>query len=714
MRQQLGDNNIWRMLILYRVIRTCKATTPNAAAFRFVVSFCPACVWAFVVHVGHSIEPLVEQGGERRSNKFLWDRSTAFLYMLGFWGCGLAGSSGQRIYCACARACIVREVFRAGPGLGDVSKAAWLTHARVDRQPFFSLSPLYFPTHIEMVARWAARCAPKLLSCWVAFGGVAAAIVSSIIGLNTCRPSGSCSAEQEPVRTGGRGGNANDVVSRTGPGSAPLGPSVVLVGAVGAGTWAIVGLDLQQLAALAALALVYYLAQSLRASRWLRPRNAGAAPGVLSRGSHRHAADSSEARAAKASSTRACAAAPKLDVRQESRSPVCAPVFRSTDFAAQSLELLAMITPTAESEHVARRLAERAQRAIELIFPEIDVVSFVSGDIASGTAFGVAVPEVDIVASASPHTLVQHLQGRLSKGGLSMARMDARKLQKSAIRVCTDQLVSSGGFKFRRSAFRCQEPKVTLVAPVGLAGCSQRSIPVDFSVNCVSPLYNAALIQECTSIDTRSKDLVLLVRRWAKDRGICHVAKGHLPPYAWTLLTVYYLQVGFDGAPLLPPLQGFRMVSRMVVRHGGGDDGKWVAPAANCAVAQMSVAALFCRFINFYSRGMSWQSEAVSVRLGRRAQTAASSMVPQSEESKRECCLSVEDPFEPERNLGTCVTPLGMTRLREELDRADALLESGCTWTELLEPWAPAGRDEEDGADDADEPSKVVHRDRAS
>merc|ERR1719169_332223 len=135
------------------------------------------------------------------------------------------------------------------------------------------------------------------------------------------------------------------------------------------------------------------------------------------------------------------------------------------------------------------------------------------------------VPEVDLVVSINPDALPGQLQGRLSRtGGASTAQLDARKVQKSAIRACTDKLVSACGFKFRRSAFRGQEPKVTLLAPASL-GLSSDSIAIDFSVNVVTPFYNAALLTECGRMDSRAKELILLVKRWAKDRGICHVAK---------------------------------------------------------------------------------------------------------------------------------------------------------------------------------------------
>uniref|UniRef100_A0A7S1RF25 PAP-associated domain-containing protein n=1 Tax=Alexandrium catenella TaxID=2925 RepID=A0A7S1RF25_ALECA len=414
-------------------------------------------------------------------------------------------------------------------------------------------------------------------------------------------------------------------------------------------------------------------------------------------------------------------AVPRPELRQDSKVPVRAPTFSSEAFSEQVSELLTLITPTVESERLAQQLAQVAKTAIQQVFPEVEVVGFASGDVARGTAFGVAVPELDIVASASPHVLVQHLQGRLSKGGLSMAKVDARKLQKSAIRVCTDYLVSEGGFKFRRSAFRGQEPKVTLMAPANVMASGKR-IAVDFSVNSMTPLYNARLITECGSIDMRAKSLILLVRRWAKDRGVCHAAKGHLAPYAWTLLAIYFMQVGVEGSPILPPLQGFKMASGLTVRRGGEPDskkssGKTAASAEAPVAAKVPVSELFIQFVRFYSQEINWHKEAVSVRLGRRASANLHLMlhIIVHEDQSTEVGPSIEDPFEPARNLGMSTTSVGMARLREEFARARTLTSSGTSLSEIIEPWAPSerargssdeggDREEEDGPLGPDEP----------
>merc|ERR1719401_2586275 len=132
---------------------------------------------------------------------------------------------------------------------------------------------------------------------------------------------------------------------------------------------------------------------------------------------------------------------------------------------------------------------------------------------------------------------------------------DARKLQKSAIRLCTDRLVGAGGFKFRRSAFRSQEPRVTLIAPLPSEDCAELGVPVSVSVNTMTAVYIDVLLRECEKLEPRAKELMLLVKRWAKDRGISHSAKSHLSPYTWMLLTIYFIQVGPRSAgPLLPPL----------------------------------------------------------------------------------------------------------------------------------------------------------------
>lgn len=411
-------------------------------------------------------------------------------------------------------------------------------------------------------------------------------------------------------------------------------------------------------------------------------------------------------------STSSLPSAPRVEVRKPSSQPISAPVFHGEGWDAEVDELLRQIMPTSEGERIVQAIADFVEQRIKPLIPEVEVMGFASGDLVRGTAFGVAVPEVDIVVNVSPQILVQRLQGRFSKGSLSTMRLDVRKLQKSAIRACTDRLVSAGGFKFRRSAFRGEEPKVTLLVPASF-GVSEESIPIDFTVNSTTPFYNMALLTECGKKESRAKALILLVKRWAKDRGVCHAAKGHLSPYPWSLLVIFFLQAGEPSenqGPMLPPVEDFEVSSTLLAAEEKFSQDvskklhrapKWIPPSHNGP--SKTVGTLFKEFVHFYHNVFDWRKEAISVRSGKRGPPGLSlpiHIIMHEDTMTTEVGPSIEDPFNPSRNLGVVMTSTSLARLNKEIARADELCANGCSLTELLEPWAPPERASLDGDDD--------------
>jgi len=381
--------------------------------------------------------------------------------------------------------------------------------------------------------------------------------------------------------------------------------------------------------------------------------------------------------------------APRPEVRKPSAVPVFAPTFQGTGWEAEVAELVTLLAPTAEGERAVRQIAATVKAAVARVIPEAEVSGFACGSLVGGKAFGVAVPEVDIVVNVNPQALLGRLQGRWAAGPRT-AKLDARKLQKSAIRACTDQLVSTGAFKFRRSAFRGAEPKVTMIAPSTMDGC-ELGIPINLSVNAVTPLYNAALLSECGRMEPRTRGLALLVKRWAKDRGLCHTAKGHLPPYAWTLLAIYYLQVAAleDDRPLLPPLEGTRALSAQAAK------GALQEPPAerDNQTPQLSIGELFRGFVRFYATEFNWRDEAVSVLKGKRGAPDVNvpiHIILHDDGKTTEVGPSVENPFEASNNVGNGTCAASLRHLQEELKRAETLCAEGASLTELLTPWAPA------------------------
>jgi len=301
----------------------------------------------------------------------------------------------------------------------------------------------------------------------------------------------------------------------------------------------------------------------------------------------------------------------KPEVYHPSTNPVSAPKFESIGWEAEVSELVAQLTPGADEDRAVQRLVCHVKRTIQSLFADAEVSGFVHSSIKCGKAFGVAVPEVDIVANVTPGALATRQPQRST-------RLDLQKLHKCAVRSACDLLVSKGGLKFRRSAFRGEEPRVTVLVPASL-GFFSEAIPVDFSINAVTPFYTAALLTECGQIEPRAKSLILLVKRWAKDRGICHAAKGHLSPYLWTLLVMYFLQVGVDSeGALLPLLSAFKISScDAKLKHK-----PTASTTGDESANKLSVAQLFCKCMEFYNKCFDWQKEAVSVRSGHPAPTA--------------------------------------------------------------------------------------------
>lgn len=378
----------------------------------------------------------------------------------------------------------------------------------------------------------------------------------------------------------------------------------------------------------------------------------------------------------------------RTPVLQQSVQPFAAPSFSSTDWDGEVQELLGQIAPTAEAHAIVKQISQLMAQTFKVTIPEMEITGFASGNLTCGKAFGVAVPDVDIVASVSPRILFKRVHPKNAHDSSAFANLDPRKLQKTALRVCTDQLVAAG-FKFRRSAFKGLEPKVTLMVPASL-GISTESIPIDFSINVSTPLYNATLLTECGTFDQRAKELVLLVKRWAKDRAICHSPKGHLSPYMWGLLSIYFLQVRRDDeGPLLPPLSHFEVSSRIL---GRPTTAMW-SPSGN-AGSKKTVGALFKEFVQFFHKEFDWQRDAVSIHAGQRVTASGLTLPPQvviqNDSGASIVAPSIEDPFDVTRNLGESMTDVSFARLKEELSRAQELCMRSASLSEFLEPWAPA------------------------
>lgn len=378
----------------------------------------------------------------------------------------------------------------------------------------------------------------------------------------------------------------------------------------------------------------------------------------------------------------------KSQVRTSSTARVTAPTFHAVGWEAEVQELARQLAPTAESDATCARIVRTVELALARTLPEAKISGFASCSLNSGSAFAVAVPDLEIVITMDPAVLDCRLQGK-SRPSIVL---DTKKLYKSTLRSVTDHLVGAGDFKFRRSAFRDEDPKVTLLVPaMHVGGSGDQAVPLSLSVNNATPLRGAALLAECDHREPRAKALILLVRRWARDRGLSHAAKGHLSPYTWTLLVIYFLQVGLSHGSLLPQLVDFA-VYRQLGPSKKACDTSMTAPQATAALSSVSLGDLLKAFFHFFDGEFDWHREAVCPRSGRRAEPSSKlplHIILKDDGSSTEVGPSIEDPFEKSTNCGSCMTAQSLMQLREEFQRANHLCAGNASLSVLLEPWAP-------------------------
>jgi len=362
---------------------------------------------------------------------------------------------------------------------------------------------------------------------------------------------------------------------------------------------------------------------------------------------------------------RAPAASP---VRTASVVPVAAPTFQASGWEAEVEELLARLVPSSESEATMARILRSIERTLAAAFPGARISGYASSGIQSGAAFAVAVPELEVVITMDPSTAAG-------------SATEAQKWHKSVLRAVTDRLVARAAFKFRRSAFRNEAPAVTLLAPAS-GSSTEEATPLNLSINNAIPCRGTALVKECGHKDPTARALILLVRRWAKDRGLSHTAAGHLSPYAWTMLAIYFLQVGAPSGRLLPPVADFATYAKVNGVKGGGQ------PEITATPSTSAPAELLQAFFRFFAKEFNWQQEAVCPRSGCRA-SPSSELQQHIIAPGQEVAPSIEDPFDRTKNLGSCLTHQSLARLREEFLRADSICTDTPSLASLLEPWAP-------------------------
>ena len=138
---------------------------------------------------------------------------------------------------------------------------------------------------------------------------------------------------------------------------------------------------------------------------------------------------------------------------------------------------------------------------------------------------------------------------------------------------------------------------------------------VDVTINNELPLHNTRLVGAYAAVDARVRQLIFLVKHWAKQRSINDAYTGSLSSYAWVLLCVFVVQ----RAGLVPLLQLPPAAVDTRVRAGGQEwrvrySADVAAHRAAAAAHPLPLAGLLTMFFDYFaSRCALWLCILVSV-----------------------------------------------------------------------------------------------------
>eukprot|EP00250_Pteridium_aquilinum_P019367 c24401_g1_i1 orf=3-1478(-) len=191
---------------------------------------------------------------------------------------------------------------------------------------------------------------------------------------------------------------------------------------------------------------------------------------------------------------------------------------------------------------------------------------------------------------------------------------------------------------------------------------SRYNISCDISINNDAAILKSRLLGWISEIDSRCRDLVFLVKFWAKTHGINDPKLGTLNSFALCLLVIFHLQT--RSPPVLPPLSA--VLDEDIARRSKGTENFTEKAMKDCwekiqpfiadkfgTQNKSSVAELFITFFNQFSSVKELWNQGLAVctftgAWGDRSSTCA------KWRSKR-YMMNIEDPFDRWENCARSV-----------------------------------------------------------
>jgi len=137
----------------------------------------------------------------------------------------------------------------------------------------------------------------------------------------------------------------------------------------------------------------------------------------------------------------------------------------------------------------------------------------------------------------------------------------------------------------------------------------------DLNINNSVGIRNTRLLRTYSNVDSRTRPLVMMLKRWAKARGINDASHGTLSSYSIVLMALHFLQFGTEP-PVLHSLQ--KLYPDCFKPGSEVEDTIDLTKVIPCNTSnnKQSVGQLFKGFFTYFADKFSWEEEVMSVRLG--------------------------------------------------------------------------------------------------
>ncbi|KAL0321917.1 UNVERIFIED_CONTAM: protein HESO1 [Sesamum calycinum] len=208
------------------------------------------------------------------------------------------------------------------------------------------------------------------------------------------------------------------------------------------------------------------------------------------------------------------------------------------------------------------------------------------------------------------------------------------------------------------------------------------NISCDISINNLSGQMKSKMLFWINEIDGRFRDLVLLVKEWAKTHHINDSKSGTLNSYSLSLLVVFHLQT--LAPPLLPPLReiyprnmvddltGVRAVAEKHIEETCAVNINRIKSDKLRLINRSSLSELFITFLaKFYDICSSASTHGVSPYAGQ-SEDIDNNMrwLPKT------YALFVEDPFEQPANTARTVSSNQLIKISDAIQATHGILTS--------------------------------------